>query len=123
MQSRADQGSSRVGNPPETASGTPTGIHTPSTTEHNYFLQITMDIKQSIGTLEASNQSLASGSEKHAEKLDILSGKLLTPNGMVKAFGWVLSAGGAILVVLRQDSSAQAPQLCFRTSYTPVEII
>ncbi len=59
-----------------------------------------MDIKQSIGRLEASNQTLASASDKHAEKLDALAEKVHTNNGTMKALGWVLSAVGAIGLLL-----------------------
>lgn len=99
MQSRAEKPSSRVGNPPETASGTPP-LHAQSSNDHNFFLQIALEIQRSIGKLEASNLALASTSEKHAEKLDSLAEKIHTANGMMKAFGWILSAVGAIGLLL-----------------------
>jgi len=100
VQSRAEKGSSRVGNPPETASGTPTVVHAPSSADHSFFLQIAMDIKQSIGMLQASNQALTTASDRHAAKLDDLAEKLHTANGMMKAFGWTLSAVGAVGLLL-----------------------
>jgi hypothetical protein len=100
MQSRGEKGSTRVGNPPETASGTPLVVHTPSSSDHNFFLQIAMDIQRSIGKLEASNQSLASTSDKHAEKLDAVAEQLHTAKGMMTAFGWTLSALGALGLLL-----------------------
>jgi hypothetical protein len=96
---RGEKEGSRITSPPEIASGTPP-LHVPSSSDHNFFLQIAMDIKQSIGMLQASNQSLTSASDKHAEKLDALAQRLHTNDGMMKAFGWILSALGAIGLLL-----------------------
>lgn len=99
MALRGEKGSSQTTNPPQTASGPPP-LHVQSSNDHNFFLQIALEIQRSIGKLEASNQALASTSEKHAEKLDALAEKLHTANGMMKAFGWTLSAAGAIGLLL-----------------------
>ncbi len=99
MPSRGEREISRSTNPPETASGTPP-IHTPSSNDHNFFLQIALEIQRSIGKLEASNQSLVSTAEKHAEKLETLAEHFHTAKGMVKAFGWILSVLGAIGLLL-----------------------
>ena len=98
MPSRGEKESSKITTPPSTASGTPP-LHTPSSNDHNFLLQISMEIQRSIGKLEASNQSLASASEKHAQKLDTVAEQVHTAKGMVKAFGITLSAIGAVALL------------------------
>lgn len=71
-----------------------------SVQDHSFFLQIVMEIQRSIGKLESSNQHLASVSETHAKKLDDAAEELHTAKGMAKAFGWVLSAIGAVALLL-----------------------
>lgn len=75
-------------------------LHSSSVQDHNFFLQIAMEIQRSIGKLESSNEHLASISEKHAKKLDDVTEELHTAKGMGKAFGWVLSAIGAVALLL-----------------------
>lgn len=99
MALRGEKASSQVTNPPQTASGTPP-IHVQSSGDHNFFLQIALEIQRSIGKLEASNQALAATSDKHAEKLEMVAEHLHTAKGMVKAFGWTLSALGAVALLL-----------------------
>ena len=63
-------------------------------------MQIALEIQRSVGKLEASNQSLAAASEKHAAKLDSLTEEVHTAKGMVMAFGWVLGGIGTLSVAL-----------------------
>jgi hypothetical protein len=98
VQSRADKISSHAVNPPETASGTPLIVQ--SSSNHDFFLQIALEIQRSIGKLESSNQNLCSTNEKHAKQLEYVAEQLHTAKGIVKAFGWILSILGAIGLVL-----------------------
>lgn len=96
--SRAKTGT-EITTPPPVA-GTPPVIHSASSNDHNFFLQIALEIQRSIGKLEASNQSLCATTDKHAEKLDMVAEQLHTARGMVKAFGLTLSALGAVALLL-----------------------
>jgi tetrahydromethanopterin S-methyltransferase subunit B len=97
MVSRA-KSSSEITTPPPVSVPPPT--HVASATNHDFFLQIALEIQRSVGKLEASNQSLTAASEKHATKLDSLTEEVHTAKGMAKAFGWVLGGIGTIVVAL-----------------------
>jgi len=99
VQSRGDKAPSRVGNPPETASGTPP-LHLQSSNDHNFYLQSALQTERSIGKVEGAIAALTASSDRHEAKLDKLNEDVHTAKGMVKAFGWVLSALGAIGIVI-----------------------
>ena len=98
MPSRAERDPSKITNPPATASGIP--LITQSSSDHNFSLQMALEIQRSIGKLEASNQTLCVASEKHAQKLEAVAEQLHTAKGVVKAFGWILGVIGAIGLLL-----------------------
>lgn len=98
MPSRGEREPSKIANPPATASGTP--LIAQSSSDHNFSLQMALEIQRSIGKLEASNQALCASSEKHSEKLDAVAEQLHTAKGVVKALGWILGIMGAIGLLL-----------------------
>lgn len=59
-----------------------------------------MDIQRAIGKLESCTQTLVSTIEKHSDKIDAVNEDVHTAKGMVKAFGWVLSAMGAVALLI-----------------------
>jgi len=100
MQSRADKGSSRVGNPPETASGTPTVVHTPSSNSLDFFLQCALQTERSIGELKTGLEAVAKSSEKHGAKIDSLNETVHTAKGFLKAIAIIGSIIGAVGLAL-----------------------
>jgi hypothetical protein len=98
MRSRGEEEPTRIGNPPEIASGSP--LIAQSSSNHDFFLQIALEIQRSIGKLESSNQTLCVTSESHGKQLEAVAEQLHTAKGAVKAFGWILSIFGAIGLLL-----------------------
>lgn len=98
MPSRADR-EAKVTTPPQTASGPPP-MHPASVQDHNFYLQCSMEIQRAVGKLEHAVVTLTSTTENQAEKLDKINDDVVTAKGMAKAFGWVLSALGAIGIAL-----------------------
>jgi hypothetical protein len=95
-----------VGPPSTTATSTPP-LHTSSTQDHSFPLQLAMQMSQQLGELKAGldavsksveklDAKLDAKLEKHDAKLDSLTEALQTAKGFLKALGWIGGLIGAI---------------------------
>ena len=96
---RGEKGSSQTTNPPQTASGPPP-LHVQSSNDHNFFLQIALEIQRSIGGLESSIEHLCERDQAHEKKLESLANEvhdLSKEMHGAKKIAWVFGAIGSII--------------------------